>query len=72
MSDCCARPGTFNIAPALPEQLSGLLAPTTACPQQHAHATVPPACSESNRGEAELAQLFDGYERALRFDRQVC
>lgn len=26
---------------------------------------------ESDRGEAELAQLFDGYERALRFDREV-
>lgn len=33
---------------------------------------VPPERSEVHRGEAELAQLFDGYERALRFDRQVC
>ena len=30
-----------------------------------------PACSEADRGEAELAALWDGYERALQCDREV-
>lgn len=28
-------------------------------------------CSEGDRAEAELAQLWDGYERALAYDREV-
>ena len=40
-------------------------------PRAAARIVVAPRCSEADRSEAQLAQLFDGYERALHCDREV-